>query len=111
MRKRSSISISFAMAITAVLLIAAMAAIPTNAKTVSISQVDEMSIWEAYAKGYVTIESVYDGHGSPVGIEITNSREVKVIIDDYVLMMNPNPMEIPPFGTTTQDGALNLVPL
>jgi hypothetical protein len=103
MRKRSSISISFALVIIAVLLIAA---IPANAKTVSISQVDEMSIWEAYAKGYVTIESIYDDLGSPVGIKITNSREVMVRIDDYVMLMNPSPMENPPFGITTQDGVL-----
>jgi uncharacterized repeat protein (TIGR01451 family) len=76
------------------------------------SSPDEFRIWEAYAKGDLTISSSSDR----LSFIITNTGSENITIDEYVLLMSPNPYQSPlenPTGTKwTQDGSLtfNYVP-
>jgi len=64
-------------------------------------------IWEAWAKGIVEIEQVDITSGLPVGYEVRNLGGRDVLIDEYVMILNPNPVA-GPFGTgSTQDGVLH----
>jgi hypothetical protein len=70
------------------------------------SSPDEFRIWEAYAKGDLTISSSSDR----LSFIITNTGSENITIDEYVLLMSPNPYQSPlenPTGTKwTQDGSL-----
>jgi hypothetical protein len=63
---------------------------------------DEMLIWEAYAKGYVTITQLADA-----SFRVVNAADVKVVLDEHVQMLSPSPLDISP-QVTTQDGSLTL---
>jgi uncharacterized repeat protein (TIGR01451 family) len=64
--------------------------VPTaNAETASTSLPSGISIWEAYAKGYASIAS--GAYGDTY--IITNTGAVNVIVDEYAMIMSPNPYE------------------
>lgn len=75
---------------------------PTSAPT--------MGFWEAAARGFVTVVMVnetfmLDGHTEtlPVGIEVTNTASVPVVIPEEAVLMSPNPAQSPqpdPLNTT-----------
>ena len=66
-------------------------------------------IWEAHAKGFVTITQVEAGGFGAIGYRVANSGNRTVVHDEYVYLMSPHPV-LGPFGTpppeTTQDGVL-----
>jgi hypothetical protein len=65
----------------------------------------EISLWEAYAKGYATIQSSSDG----LTYAIVNSGTSDINLNEYAMVMSPNPYQsdADPSGTTwAQDGSL-----
>jgi hypothetical protein len=60
----------------------------------------EMLIWEAYAKGYITITQLMDAT-----FRVVNSADVPVKVDENVQLLSPSPLDISP-QVTTQDGTL-----
>ena len=76
-----------------------------------------MKIWEAYARGYVTITQVditYEHGGDPVTlpvgyrVSVSSSAPSSVVIDEPGMLMSPSPAQfgVDPDEPTTQDGAL-----
>ncbi len=73
-----------------------------------------MKLWEAYAKGNVTVTQVdvtYSRGGYPVtlpiGYRVRNTAAVPVAIDEPAMLLSPNPLQTwNPSQPTTQDGAL-----
>ncbi|MFQ6021059.1 MAG: hypothetical protein ACE5J4_03560, partial [Candidatus Aenigmatarchaeota archaeon] len=61
---------------------------------------NSMLIWEAYAKGLVEIITTHDS----IGFIVINKADFPVVIDDYVMLLSPNPVN--PTSKTTQDGML-----
>jgi hypothetical protein len=66
----------------------------------------EMLIWEGYAKGYVTITQLVNPSDS--SFRVDNTGDVGVVVDEYVQLLSPSPLDISP-QPTTQDGALTLL--
>ncbi len=60
----------------------------------------EMLIWEAYAKGYITVTQLQDA-----SFRVSNSADQKVVLDEKVQLLSPHPLDVSP-QPTTQDGAL-----
>jgi hypothetical protein len=60
----------------------------------------EMLIWEAYAKGYVTVTQLQDA-----SFRVSNIADQKVVLDEKVQLLSPHPLDVSP-QPTTQDGAL-----
>ena len=80
-----------------------------------------ITIWEAYARGNVTITQVdvtYDRGGYevtfPVGYKVANTGGVDVVVDEPGMLMSPSPSQlvVDPTAPTTQDGSMTtgLVP-
>src|SRR3989304_7200467 len=74
-----------------------------------------MSLWEAYARGLVSIamaEETYqrgeDTVPLPVGIRVVNAAGVPVAVEEEAVLMSPHPSEPRPAGRTTQDGVLSV---
>jgi hypothetical protein len=76
-----------------------------------------MTIWEGYARGWVTVTQVditYDRDGVivelPVGyrVSVAASAPVSVEVDEPAMLMSPSPAQfgVDPADPTTQDGAL-----
>jgi hypothetical protein len=104
--------------VTLLLIISLLAtAVPINADETESSSPDsepetlsppsEISIWEAHAKGYAPIIS---NPNNGLAYIITNSGSIDIEIDEYVLLMSPNPYQTEPEDPTgsryAQDGAL-----
>ncbi len=134
MYSKGSITISFALALTAMLFLTAVSinagnvgnaettdvensinvgnvgnAETTNlenSETISLSPGSGMSLWEAYAKGYASIVS----SGSSVSYIIDNTGPIDIVIDEFAMIMSPNPYESgpeDPYGYKwAQDGIL-----
>ncbi|MCK4444252.1 MAG: hypothetical protein KAW09_06895, partial [Thermoplasmata archaeon] len=60
----------------------------------------DMSIWEAYAKGYVTVTQLQDA-----SFEVSSLADEKVYVEEKVHLLSPHPLDVSP-QVTTQDGAL-----
>ncbi len=74
-----------------------------------------MGLWEAAARGFVTVVMVNEtfeenGHTVtlPVGIEVTSTASVPVVIPEEAVLMSPHPSQSPPPNplNTTADVAL-----
>lgn len=102
-----------ALSVFAMLLITSVIAVskPATENEVSLEkpnfdpQPDSIKIWEAYAKGWVQINSVSDPSGSPSVFRVTNSGSLKVNINEMTMLLSPHPLQ---GGNpqTTQDGAM-----
>ena len=76
-----------------------------------------MGFWEGAARGFVTVVMVnetfmIDGHAEtlPVGIEVTNTASVPVVIPEEAVLMSPNPAQPPapePLNTTADVALTN----
>lgn len=67
---------------------------------------DWIKIWEAYAKGYVTIYQRNDPIlDSPLIFRVKNYRNVSVNINEYAMLLSPHPLQ-GSYIVSTQDGAL-----
>jgi hypothetical protein len=79
---------------------------PMGSDPEPLSTSGDIRIWEAFAKGDVAINSGADS----LSFIITNNGAENITIDEYVLLMSPNPYQSPienPMGTKwTQDGSL-----
>jgi len=71
-----------------------------------------MGIWEAYSRNLVTVTQVdvtIDFGGGPItatlGYEVASTASVGIAIDEFVVLLSPNPRELSS-GATTQDGVL-----
>ena len=71
-----------------------------------------MNLWEAYSRGNVAITQVdvtYTVGGqtftNTLGYEVRNTATVDVRVDEFAMLLSPNPRESS-FGVTTQDGVL-----
>lgn len=84
-----------------------MADSATMSDEIETSQVvpNVIKIWEAYAKGWVTIRSENDQYGSPTVFRVTNTGNFNVSINEMVMLLSPHPLQT---GNpqTTQDGTL-----
>ncbi len=60
----------------------------------------EMSIWEAYGKGYIQVTQLQDA-----SFKVSNSANEKVYVQEQVQLLSPHPLDINP-QVTTQDGSL-----
>jgi uncharacterized repeat protein (TIGR01451 family) len=76
-----------------------------------------IKIWEAWAKGWATLQSVNSPTGWPVGLQVSNIGPDPFTIDEYVMVMSPSPEypneHTPGVDDTTQDCTLtfeNTVP-
>jgi hypothetical protein len=80
--------------------------LPLGSESESLSPTGDILIWEAYAKGYSSITSSSDG----LSYIITNSGSEDIEVDEYVLIMSPNPYqggpENPSGSRWAQDGSL-----
>lgn len=101
-----------AILVTALLLFTAL---PVNAENekdtvncgaLSPSQPGEISIWEAYAKGYAQIVSNANG----ISFIISNSGSVDIEVDEYAMLLSPNAYQSGPENPAgdrwAQDGFL-----
>ncbi|MEE9115319.1 MAG: hypothetical protein V3U09_00280, partial [Thermoplasmata archaeon] len=61
---------------------------------------DEMLIWEAYAKGYISVIMQDEGI-----FEVYSTADREVVVDEYVQLLSPHPLDLVP-QDTTQDGVL-----
>ena len=61
---------------------------------------DEMLIWEAYAKGHITVIMRDDGT-----FRVNNTADREVVVDEHVQLLSPHPLDLVP-QPTTQDGVL-----
>lgn len=77
-----------------------------NAEGTTISLSNGISIWEAYAKGYLSIVS--GAYGDTY--ILTNTGTVDILVDEYAMIMSPNPYESGPEDPNgykwAQDGVL-----
>jgi len=67
-----------------------------------------IKIWEAWAKGYVTITQ-----GDMATYVVTNNGPSTIIMDEYTMLLNPSPAnpseDLPGIDDETQDGVLTII--
>ncbi len=76
-----------------------------------------MGFWEAAARGLVTVVMVNEtfneaGHTVtlPVGIDVTSTADVPVVLSEEAVLLSPHPSQspVPPLSSLTQDVALSM---
>ena len=102
---------------TTILIVLIFSALPTNAgngenlpkenlEAIIPYEIGEISLWEAYAKGYASIVSSSDS----LAYIITNTGSATINVNEYVMILSPNPYEDGSENPTgkrwAQDGAL-----
>ena len=98
------------LAIVTAIALLSVSAISLNAPpTKRTTLASSMSLWEAYSRGYATIEAAdveYNGSFDS-GFTVRNSGSVAVDISEFVMLLSPNPRDLVYVGeVTTQDGVL-----
>jgi hypothetical protein len=102
-----------------VLLVAGVVAAGTlalsSAPTTQAPSQGPMGFWEAYARGFVSVvmeNEAFKENGVPVelpvGIRVTNTASVPVVISEEAVLMSPHPSQSPPPSPadTTADAVL-----
>ena len=95
----------FTVVVSWVLIVSSIATLGGQARESGEEDVQQgtVHIWEAYAKGWVTISTTMVG-STPV-FRVQNLKEFNITISDEAMLLSPHPQEEEGFSTT-QDGTL-----